>query len=120
MYALLAFLSIIGIALIVQRINNFEYRSLRVCPLCTGVLVTWVWLLIVLYTGGRADPLIPAVLMGGSAVGIANAATKHMEQRRASVVRTILTLLGFILTYVMITRILPVGVLATIAAIYTI
>ena len=62
-------ISILAITALVWLAN----RSLpfRVCPICAGVFITWVWLLGAHFLGYRIDLIVPALLMGGSVVGIA-------------------------------------------------
>ncbi len=42
----------------------------RLCALCASVGLTWVTLWVIAFVRGGADPIIVAMLMGGSAVGI--------------------------------------------------
>src|SRR3989338_4778256 len=59
-------LGITALAHFAKRIIPF-----KVCPICAGVFVTWVWLLGAHFLGYRIDLIVPALLMGGSVVGIA-------------------------------------------------
>ena len=61
--------SILGIT----ALAHFAKRILpfKVCPICAGVFVTWSWLLGAHFLGYRIDLIVPALLMGGSVVGIA-------------------------------------------------
>ncbi len=43
--------------------------SVKVCAICSAVSLTWLVLLLILWTKGSVDPLILGILMGGSAVG---------------------------------------------------
>ncbi|MDO8522594.1 MAG: hypothetical protein Q7S08_04945 [bacterium] len=43
----------------------------KVCPICAGVFLTWSWLLGAHFLGYRIDLTVPALLMGGSVVGVA-------------------------------------------------
>lgn len=43
----------------------------RLCPLCAGVAATWMGLLALSWTGTELDPRLPALLLGGSVVGLA-------------------------------------------------
>jgi len=44
---------------------------LKVCPICAGVFITWVWLLGAHFLGYQIDLTVPSLLMGGSVIGIA-------------------------------------------------
>lgn len=46
-----------------------RYLPWRVCGVCAGISVTWLTLLGLHFGFDRGDPLIPAIFMGGSAVG---------------------------------------------------
>ena len=61
-------ISILTIALAVFGANRF--LPFKICSVCAGVAGTWMWLLAGIFLGHEIDPLIPAVLMGGSVVGI--------------------------------------------------
>src|SRR3989344_1060840 len=60
--------SILGIT----ALAHFAKRILpfKVCPICAGVFITWVWLLGAHFVGYPIDLVVPALLMGGSVVGI--------------------------------------------------
>ncbi len=52
-----------------------KYLNLKICPLCVGVSLTWLWMLIGIWFGilsVEKYQLITAVLMGGSIIGIVN------------------------------------------------
>ena len=61
--------SILGIT----ALAHFAKRILpfKVCPICAGVFLTWSWLLGAHFLGYRIDLIVPALLMGGSVVGVA-------------------------------------------------
>lgn len=49
--------------------------SVKICPICAGVLLTWLWMLFGMGYGLLSIEkyqLITAILMGGSVVGITN------------------------------------------------
>jgi len=43
--------------------------SLKICALCGAVFLTWLILLILLYSDNIINPILVAILMGGSIVG---------------------------------------------------
>lgn len=96
------FLAIISI-LFVTIVVSIAVRILHapfLCPVCLGVSLTWFWMLLAIWSGWSADPLIPAILMGGSSVG---AALKFSEGIKKPLIalrwKTIFIVSGFGLTY---------------------
>src|SRR3990167_8175559 len=67
---------------------------LKVCPICAGVFITCVWLLGAYFLGYQINLMIPALLMGGSVVGIAYQLEK--KARNLSVERLLLWKVLFI------------------------
>ena len=67
---------------------------LKVCPICAGVFITWAWLLGAYFLGYQINLMIPALLMGGSVVGIAYQLEK--KARNLSVERLLLWKVLFI------------------------
>lgn len=65
----LVLISIFMISGIMALLNKF--LRFEICPICAGVFLTWFWLLILKFLNYNFDFLILALLMGGSAVGIA-------------------------------------------------
>lgn len=53
--------------------------ALSICPICAGVSGTWIWILAARFLGYPVDLLIPAILMGGSVVGIAFQVEKKLH-----------------------------------------
>jgi hypothetical protein len=57
---------------------------LSVCPVCAGVAGTWLSLLTAREIGNFAvDPLILAILLGASAVGVAQSVTSRLAEGRS-------------------------------------
>lgn len=65
----LTVLSILGIAFLARSVQ--KSLPFAVCPICIGVFLTWTGLIGLRIAGYGIDPVVPAVLMGGSVVGIA-------------------------------------------------
>jgi len=61
--------SIIVIAGVVWLINRV--LPFTICPICAGVFLTWVWLIVAHIFGYQINLVVPSLLMGGSVVGIA-------------------------------------------------
>ena len=69
----LAVLSILVVTFLANLFNAM--RIVRpICPICAGVALTWIWLILAYFTGYNFDPMVIAMLMGGSVVGLAYAA----------------------------------------------
>ena len=79
---MLLILTIISI-LVITLVAWFANRLLpfTICPICAGSLFTWVGLLGLYFTGYPIDPVLPAVLMGGSVVGIMYQVDKKLSDR---------------------------------------
>lgn len=77
--------------------------SFRVCPICAGVSLTWVWMLAGMLFGwlpAISYQLLTAVLMGGSVVGIAYGAEKFLHPSRATLLwKTVFIPTGFAAVY---------------------
>src|SRR3989344_961755 len=82
-------ISILGLSLLVSGVNRF--LPFRVCPICAGVSLTWIWLVTGYFLGYQIDLLIPALFMGGSVVGISQQLDKKLK--------IIFISLGFIVAY---------------------
>src|SRR3989344_2086029 len=65
-FSTISILAIISLAWVLNRVLPF-----KVCPICVGVFGTWLWMLAAKFLGYEIDIMIPAILMGGSVVGIA-------------------------------------------------
>lgn len=55
-------------------------RLLRmaICPICTGVAGTWLWMVLARYLGVAVDTAMLSMLLGGSVAGIAYQLEKHL------------------------------------------
>lgn len=69
MTIIIAAVSIITIAAVAWFANRF--LPFTVCPMCAGVFTTWAWLVGAHIAGYEVAMTVPAILMGGSVVGIA-------------------------------------------------
>ena len=100
-------ISILGITAVTRSFNRVS--SFKICPICAGVSVTWAWMLAVWFlgyggTGQIADPLLIAILMGGSIVGIAYKADKFVPEKWDLIWKTSFIPVGFIAQYMLLTR----------------
>ena len=62
-------ISILVISAVVWLLNRI--LPFVVCPICAGSFLTWIWLVGAYFAGYQIDLVVPAILMGGSVVGIA-------------------------------------------------
>jgi hypothetical protein len=86
----------------------------RLCPLCAGVAGTWIALLAAHWTGMELDLRLPALLLGGSVVGLAGLGEAALAGRSPGAVlawKAVLVTTGFATAYALL---LPVwsGVVA--------
>jgi hypothetical protein len=63
----------------------FASRALRLplCPICIGVVGTWLWMLGARFAGLPIDGAMLGILLGASVVGIANQIEPHLAPRRS-------------------------------------
>ena len=92
--------SILGIT----ALAHFAKRILpfKVCPICAGVFITWVWLLGAHFVGYPIDLVVPALLMGGSVVGIAYSLEKrflNISAERLLLWKVLFIPAGFVAAY---------------------
>lgn len=104
MSMVITIISIFVITGVVWLIN--KTFSTKVCHICGGVFLTWLWMLIGIFTGQLpiADyQLLVAILMGGSVTGFAYWMEKHKTLRYSSVAWKIFFIpTGFIAAYSLI------------------
>ena len=88
-------LAIAGVAWAASRLLR-----IRLCPICTGVAGTWLWMIVARHSGFAVDAVMLSALLGGSVVGIAY----QIERRLASgpsplLWKTLFILAGFAAAY---------------------
>lgn len=87
--------AIAGLVWVARKRLPFE-----VCPICLGVAGTWLWMAALRYAGLAVDSAMLAVLLGGSAVGIAYTLEKRLPPSRSPVVWKALSIpAGFVAAY---------------------
>lgn len=91
-----AIISIFGITGSVWFMNRF--LKMKICPICVGVSGTWLWLIAAKFLGYEIDIIVPAILMGGSVVGIAYQVEKRLIFAGVSASKLFLWKIGFIPT----------------------
>jgi len=87
----ISILGITGFAWLAGKVLPF-----RVCPICVGVAGTWIWMLSARLAGFAFDASMPAILLGGSVVGMAYQLEKHLPQGRSALLwKTLFLPTGF-------------------------
>ncbi|MBI2035972.1 MAG: hypothetical protein HYT12_04835 [Candidatus Liptonbacteria bacterium] len=103
MNILVATASILVITILMWFTNKI--LPLKVCPICAGVSLTWLWMLIGLYANQLSTihyQLITAILMGGSVVGIAYRLEKYLRGVPALAFKIFFIPAGFVAAYSLI------------------
>ncbi|MBI1985009.1 MAG: hypothetical protein HYS60_02805 [Candidatus Wildermuthbacteria bacterium] len=95
--------SILGITLLVWMIG--KVLPFQICPICAGVSGTWAWMLLLSFLGYEIDLMIPAILLGGSVVGIAYQLEKKLSASKSPLLWKVLFIpTGFIGAYSLISQ----------------
>ena len=107
MLIILTIISIIAITVLVWLANRI--LPFQICPICAGVSLTWIGLLVAHFLGYQIDLIVPALLMGGSVVGIAYQLEKKLPvsdaRWRTPILWKILFIpTGFIVAYSILSR----------------
>jgi len=90
----ISILVISGFAWVVRKLFKAEF----ICPVCTGVMLTWLWLLVGLLAGKLASEifLLPtAILMGGTIVGLMAKLEKNIKSKFLLIWKIVFVILGF-------------------------
>lgn len=108
MTILISVLSIFVITTLVislQRLLPFSKCVMMLCAICAGVALTWIGLLAAFFLGYPVDIRVPAILMGGSIVGIAYQAGKFLPITRSEFLwKSIFIPIGFALVFTVLDR----------------
>lgn len=95
----IALASIFGITLLTWLATRMAPARIRMlfCPICVGVSVTWIWMLVRYHSGALIDPAVLALLMGGTVVGLAYRAEPRLNPARSALLWKVLFIpLGFV------------------------
>ena len=82
-----------------------KFSPIKICPVCAGVSLTWLWLLVGLFLGQlpTADYQLPAALLiGGTVVGLAFKLESLVNPRWLMIWKTVFIALGFAGAYSLI------------------
>lgn len=93
--------------------------GIRLCPICGGVLSTWVWMLLAREFGVPVDPLAIALLLGGSVVGITYQLERNIRPQSVILFKVGFIPLGFAAGYSLLSGwlVLAAGAVALMALI---
>ena len=117
MSATLAVISIIVLTLLVWGFNRFKLFA-PVCPICAGVSLTWIWMFIAYLVNYNIDLTVVAILIGGSAVGVADLLTKRF-QSKASLFKSVFILVGLSGAYFLVSQNWILFIVAILALFFT-
>ena len=108
-------ISVIVVAGVVWLANKI--LPFTICPICAGVFLTWVWLIGAHIAGYQIDLIIPALLMGGSVVGVVYQLEKKFRDLpvgRVLLWKILFIPTGFVVAYGILERLPAVFLLAVI------
>ena len=108
-------ISIIVVAGVVWLANKI--LPFTICPICAGVFLTWVGLIIAYTIGYQINLTIPALLMGGSVVGVVYQLEKKFRDLpvgRVLLWKILFIPTGFVVAYGILERLPAVFLLAVI------
>lgn len=90
-------ISILTITVVVWVIR--KTAALNICPICAGVSLTWLWILLGLWFGKLPTGdyrLIAAMLLGGTVVGSMSKLEQSVKPKFVLIWKTIFTVSGFL------------------------
>src|SRR3989344_7349181 len=108
----ISILAVSGLVWLANRVLPFT-----ICPICAGVFLTWVGLIIAYTIGYQIDLIIPALLMGGSVVGVVYQLEKKFRDLpvgRVLLWKILFIPTGFVVAYGILERLPAVFLLAVI------
>ena len=108
-------ISVIVVAGVVWLANKI--LPFTICPICAGVFLTWVGLIIAYTIGYQINLTIPALLMGGSVVGVVYQLEKKFRDLpvgRILLWKILFIPTGFVVAYGILERLPAVFLLAVI------
>ena len=103
MELIIVIISIIGITFAAWLLR--KYLKFKICPICAGVALTWLWLLMGIISNqlpAASYQLLIAVLMGGTVVGAMFKLEKFIKPDFILLWKTIFVISGFLAAYSLI------------------
>lgn len=92
--------TLVSIVALASLAGLLRRTSLRLCPICTGVSLTWIWQLLVWRQTGWGDLILLGILMGGSVVGLVYTTERKLNKPSLGIWwKAILIPLGFMVVY---------------------
>ena len=116
---IIAIISILIITLLIWSLK--KVLPFNVCPICAGVFLTWLWMLVGMFLGLLSTEnyqLITAVLMGGTVVGLMSKLEQFIKPKFVLIWKALFVALGFVAVYSLISVdwiIFLVGVILAVA-----
>lgn len=68
MLIIITVISILALSALVWFVGRIF--QLTICPICAGTFLTWLWLVSAHFLGYEINLVVPALLMGGTVVGV--------------------------------------------------
>lgn len=99
----IAIISILIITFVVWSVK--KWLKFEVCPICAGVSLTWIWMLVAMILGKLSTTtyqLPTALLMGGTVVGFMSKLEEFIKPKFILVWKTLFVVLGFMAVYSLI------------------
>ena len=96
MLLIITLTSIITITLLAWIGNRTLPLPFSICPICAGVAGTWLWLMGAHFLDYQINLIIPAMLMGGTVVGVMSKLERFIEPKFVLVWKTIFVASGFL------------------------
>jgi len=101
MFIAIVIISIFAITGFIWILNKFA--PFKICSICAGVSGTWLWLITAIFLDYQIDAIFPAVLMGGSVVGITYQIERKLPLQKSPILFKMLFIpSGFIAVYSML------------------
>lgn len=104
-----ALVSITALYFILAFLGNTIKRIIgrKICAICAAVSLTWLGLLFLWSTGFNIDPLVIAILMGQSIVGIMYKTEEYFEKKKLKkfwLIRILIITLGTLFVYLLLNK----------------
>jgi uncharacterized membrane protein YfbV (UPF0208 family) len=102
--AIASVLAIAGVAFALQRtVPSLNPKRARwFCPVCIGVSMSWLWVLVGSHGGWLTDPnwiTVAAILIGGSAAGIADRLSQDLAEQQRMPAKLAIITVGIIIAF---------------------
>ena len=90
--------SILGLVVATIVVNRVAKKNF--CPICLGVMGTWISLLLMRFLGQDVEPAILALLLGASTVGVGYQGAKYLKKESEQLIFKIFSVVtGLVISY---------------------